>query len=443
MAMTDPYIIAAVALPRSDWLSRVGRWASSGALPIELTRCLSTVELSTLMASGKRLSAVLIDPTVPGADRDLIDAAQQLQIPTIAVTTRRTQRDLTGIGIAHILAESFTAEDLIGVLGQHSTPIARGTPRQMQLDVSLVGEPAAGALVSVVGSGGVGSSTIAMITAQTLATDSSPFGRKLSQPDNSVSRSVALVDGALRGNLSMYHDVGDIIPGVSELVELHRMDEPDPEAIRSLLFDIPERNYSLLLGMRRPRDWSTMRAASTRAAIIGLTRCYDTVVVDHDDNFDGEPETGSLDVEERHVIARHTLMNAQAVICVGTTGMKGIYDLSWLIQELARLGVHPNAIVPVINYAPRRPALRASLVRTLTDATGVATHPPIYVPYLHRMEDAQQSVAPLPHSRALHNALNRLLTTQRPVPATTARHDRIETHELTARSVQSERDEVA
>lgn len=441
--MTDPYVIAAVALPRSDWLSRVGHWASSGALPIELTRCLSTAELSALIASGKRLSAVLIDPTVPGADRDLIDSARRVQTPTIAVTTRRSQRDLTGIGIAHILNEAFTAEDLIGVLSQHSAPIPRGTPRQMQLDTALGGDTTTGSLISVVGSGGVGSSTIAMMTAQTLSSYGSPSARKITRLEESTRRTVALIDGALRGNLSMYHDVGDIIPGISELVELHRMDQPDPDAIRSLLFDIPERNYSLLLGMRRPRDWSTMRAASTRSAISGLTRCYDAVVVDHDDSFDGEPETGSLDVEERHVIARHSLLNAQAVVCVGTTGMKGIYDLSWLIQELTRLGIDPDAIIPVINFAPRRPALRASLARTLSDATGIVTHPPIYVPYLHRMEDAQQSVAALPHSQPLQNALNRLLSTQRTVSTKSVDHEHIETHELSAQAIQSERDEVA
>lgn len=437
--MTDPFVIAAVALPRSDWLSRIGHWASSASLPIELTRCLSTTELLALIASGKRLSAVLIDPTVPGADRDLIDNARKIGAPTIAVSTRRAQRDLTGIGFVEILPDSFTAAELIGVLDQHSAPIPRGAPRQVRLDAALVDAASSGHLVAVMGSGGVGSTTVSMMAAQSLADG-------LGSPQRAAAnrRSVALVDGSLRANMSMYHDVGDIIPSISELVELHRMDEPDPDAIRSLLFNIPERNYSLLLGMRRPRDWATMRAASTRSAINGLTRCYDVVVVDHDDSCDGEAETGSLDVEERHVIARHTLSHANAVICVGTTGMKGMYDLSWLIQEAVRLDVAPDKIIPVINFAPRRPALRASLSRTLIDATGITTHPAVFIPFFHRMEDTQRSVSALPQSRPITQALHKILDMPRNSrqPAT-SEPARVEQQELRTVGITAQHDEVA
>src|SRR5204862_7639879 len=67
----------------------------------------------------------------------------------------------------------------------------------------------------------------------------------------------------------------------------------------------------------------------------------------------GEANGGSVEVEERHVMARTAAASADMVFAVGAPGMKGAHSLVRVIRELIDFGVRPDAIVPVLNRTPR------------------------------------------------------------------------------------------
>ncbi|MEX0767485.1 MAG: hypothetical protein WD029_03345, partial [Microthrixaceae bacterium] len=228
---------------------------------------------------------------------------------------------------------------------------------------------------------------------------------------------VALIDGARVADMSMYHDVGDVLPGLPELVEAHRVDHLEPEEIRRLLFPIDNRFYHLLLGQRRSRDAAAMRPQSILAAIDGLRRSFDFVVLDHDPDLDGESETGSIDVEERHTLSRSTAERADLIVLVGRPGAKGIHDLIRLIDRYSDLGVARERLIPVMNQASKNPAHRVAIARAvaelsssieMNDSRLVA---PLFLRTIRRMEELHRSAAPLPENfgRPLANLSQRLL----------------------------------
>lgn len=177
-------------------------------------------------------------------------SATEAGAPTIVVEDRRNCRDWSSLGCVAALEEDFTRDQLVEVLDRHARVVDRTVHRPVAR-TDLADDPAPGRMVGVTGTGGSGASTVAMALAQAVAPTS---GR------------VALVDGARRADLALYHDVGDVIPGLPELVDLQRRDRSDPEEVRSLLFGIDDRGYDLLLGLRRSRDWAGLRPHAVDAA---------------------------------------------------------------------------------------------------------------------------------------------------------------------------------
>ena len=124
------------------------------------------------------------------------------------------------------------------------------------------------------------------------------------------------------------HDLEDcpsnVIPGLPELVELHRGDEADPDEIRALEFET-RRGYRLVLGLRRARDWAGMRSRAVAAAVHGLQRTHEVSVLDLDDDLETEAETGSADIEDRHALSLAVARRADAVVVVAGADLKGIH----------------------------------------------------------------------------------------------------------------------
>ena len=160
---------------------------------------------------------------------------------------------------------------------------------------------------------------------------------------------VALADLSLDADLALLHDARDIFPGVQELVEAHRAGHPSPEEIRRLTFAIANRNYYLLLGLRRHRDWAALRPRAFEASIDGLRRTFRMVVADTDPDLEGEDQCGSYEVEERNLMARTAVMQADVVIAVGVPGVKGLHGLVRTVNDLRDHGVPAARILPVIN----------------------------------------------------------------------------------------------
>ena len=395
------YVVIALARPRQPWSAELARWSTSGAAPIEVVTCMSSDEVLAVVGSGRRVSALLADAGAARVDRELIHSLRGAAVPSIIVADGKVQRDWDSLGAAEILGPAFDVAQLLDTLGRAAVLVVDDlrVPARVQLDTPTRDRAT---LVVVTGAGGAGSSTVAMGIAQSLAHPGS---------DGTGAR-VALVDGVRRGDLAMYHDVGDVIPGLPELVDAHRVDTVEPDEVRRLLFHITERSYDVLLGLRRPRDWVSLRPRSVEAALDGLRRAHDAVVLDVDADLEGEDDTGSVDVEDRHCVTRCGMRHADLVVVVGTPGLKGLHDLVRLTDDVALAGVPTTRILPVLNRATRNPASRSSTVLSLTRLAHDSNGPPlVHLPVARRLEHAHRQVGRLPEAlcRPLGRAVRQVL----------------------------------
>lgn len=390
---TDRYVVLGLAHARSGWFRAVAQWANAGTLPAEFVKCVSPEELRARLASGRPYSALLVDGSLPALDRDLVDTALDAGCATIAVDDRRGTRDWPALGVAAVLPDFVDPKSLLDALAAHASPVRRGDA----VPGDHAPEPVAawrGRVVAVCGPGGTGASTLAVALAQGLA------------DDPRLGHAVLLADLALRADQAMLHDALDVVPGVQELAEEHRTRRLTPEEVRSLTFDVGERGYHLLLGLRRARFWAALRPRAFAAAFESLRASYRVVVCDTDADVEGEDDGGSLDVEERHVMSRTAVLGADVVFAVGLPGVKGVHALARVLIELRAAGVEPGIVVPVVNRAPRGGRARAELAATLAGLS-VPAASPSFAPVLflpdRRVEEA------LADGARLHPTLTRPL----------------------------------
>ena len=348
--MSDRFVVAGLARARTDWFRRVGRWSTEASIPVEFVRCVSVAELRSRLASGRPFSAVLVGSDSPGLDRDLLALAREVNAAPLVVADD-PPRDWLQLGAAVVLPSDLDRLLLVDALTSVATPV-----RDVELrSGDSVPEPPtgqSGRLVAVTGPGGTGASTAAMAVAQGLVA-----------PD----RDVVLADLRRVAELAMLHDTRVVVPGLQELVDAHRGVDPPASTVVDTTFDVPARGYRLLLGLRRPREWTTLRPRALEASLAGLRRAFDVTVADVDPDVEGEEETGSLDVEERHLASRLTLARADAVLVVGEPSTKGLYSLARLLGDLLAFGVPPQRVVTVCNRSPRSARQRAELTRSLAE----------------------------------------------------------------------------
>lgn len=372
MAASGRYVVLGLAQARSPWFRAVSQWSNSASIPVEFVKCMSPIELRAHLASGRAFSAVLADGALPALDRDLVDTATEAGCSVIVVDDLRVTRDWTALGASTVINPVFERKDLLDVLVLHAAPITRGD--------AVPGEdgvlPRAGwraKVAMVCGPGGTGASTASIALAQGLAEDLRYGGM------------VLLADLALHGEQAMLHDARDVVPGVQELVDAHRTGRPAVEEIRTFTYDVEERRYQLLLGLRRSRSWSSIRPRAFAAAFDSMTRGWRAMVCDTDADLEGEDDGGSVDVEERHLMARTVSSAADVVFAVGLPGMKGVHSLVRVLGELLDHDVPAERIVPVVNRAPKGGRARAELtsaVALLLGGRPAAAHlsSPIFLP---------------------------------------------------------------
>lgn len=395
----EHYLVLGLARPRSGWIGDLGRWSSSAALPVEFARCVSADEVRARLRAGRAWSAVLLDEGCSGVDRDLLDEARRAGCAPIVVIGGPTTTRWVDLGAATVLAEPLERDTILATLREHAVPVGRGPGRAFGTDdgTTRSDDPAAGAvaapgrLVTVVGAGGTGTSITAMAIAQSAGGDPTNAGL------------VALVDASLDGSQALLHHTGDVLPGLQEMVELHRTGRPDPTAVRAGLWAFPDRGYDLLLGLRRHRDWTALRPRSVAATVGSLRRAYATVVADTDADLEGEAETGSLDVEERNSCARTLVSSADVVVATGADGPAGVHRLVRTLADLVAHGVDPSRILPVVTRAPRAPHRRAELARTVALllgelSPGTSTVTPLMVPARRDLDAVLIDGAPLPRA---------------------------------------------
>ncbi len=421
---SERFVVVGLARVRADWFTRTSAWANSAAVPLEFVKCVSASEVRARIGGGRSISALLVDGGVQGLDRDLIDTVQSVGAATIVVDDAGASRDWTGIGAAAVLDRQFDRHDLLGCLTENAATIRSAVaPKGPEVD-SPSGqggrEVAAwrAPLVAVTGTTGSGTSTVAMACAQALGTFPANRG------------SVLLADLCLRGDLALYHDPGDVVPGISEVVDAHRRDVLTPTQVRELCWQVDERGYDVLLGLRRPRDWTALRSRSVAAAVDSLRSAYRAVVADVDADLEGEAETGSVDIEERNLLARHATSVADVVVVVGTADLRGLHGVVRLQRDLLGHGVSADAVITVINRTARSPRHRSELCTALAElGSDDFAASPIFLPErrsveaVHRAGSRLPSTLSAPLGAALDVVLERVGHSER------ATHDSVDTAE--------------
>jgi len=387
----ERYVALGLAHVRSPWFTDVARWSTAGSVPLEFVKCVSIEELRARLSTGRRFSAILVDGSLAAVDRDLVDLATASGAVTLVVDDGRGGRDWSPLGAAEVLPADFSRSALLDALSHHTSPIsaAGAVPGSELGDAVVTGWR--GRLVAVAGAGGVGSSSVAMALTQGLGDDARYAGM------------LALVDCSLDADLALLHDARDIVPGIQELVEAHRSGRPTAEQVKALTFRIENRHYQLVLGLRRHRDWVSLRVRAFEAAVDGLQRTFRVVVADTDPDLEGEEHCGSYDVEERNVMARTLAHRADVVVAVGLPGVKGLHALVRTVYGLREHGVEPGRILVVVNRASRNARAKAELSRAFSDLSGTARDGaavmgPIFLPERGGIDDLHRDGARLPKS---------------------------------------------
>jgi hypothetical protein len=386
------YRVLGLAHARSAWFRELSRWSTNAALPVEFVKCVAIEELRARLASGQAFSAVIVDGGLAGVDRDLVDRTREAGAAVFVVDDGRRRVDWTALGADLVLPESFDRALVLSALVTRAPALEHP---DVEPGYRLAPPPAAwrGRLVAVTGPDGGGSSTVAMALTQGFGSSSRHLGL------------VALADLALHADLALLHDAGDVVPGLQELVEAHRTATPSVEQVRAHAFAVDGRGYDLILGLRRHRDWPVLRPRAVQAAVDSLLRTYRLVVADVDGDLEGDDDVGSVDVEERNVLARTAAARADLVVVVGPPSLSGIRRLVLQLDELHRFGVTGDRLLTVVSRAPRRARARAEIadaIATLTTAcdtdlaAGLAA--PVFVAERRGIDELQRTSRPLPHA---------------------------------------------
>ena len=364
---SDRYVVLGLAHVRSGWNTEVARWSTSGSIPVEFVKCVAAEELRARVASGRRFSAALLDGRLPVVDRDLLATLADAGIATIVVRTEHGP-DWSALGAKATLAEPVDRPALLDALATHAPLLGVGEEGpDAPGGATAASATWRGRLVAVMGRSGAGTSTIAAALAQGVA------------HDPRYSGDVVLADLAHHAHQALLHDARDVVPGIQELVEAHRSGRPTIEQHRALTFEVAIRGYRVLLGLRRPRDWVSIRSQAFASAIDGLRRSARIVVADVDHDLEGEAETGSFDIEDRNLMARTTVRSADLVVVVGTPAIAGMHALIHQLDQVRAFGVDGSRTLVVMNRAPRNARARAEITRALAVLAGAAERPDPYI----------------------------------------------------------------
>ena len=346
----ERYRLLGLATPRAAWFRDLSRWATNAALPVEFVKCVALEELPRPVGLGSGvLGGRWSMPVWPALDRDLVDARprgrrrghrgrRRPRPPRLGLARRRC-------GAARAVRPGSAARRADRGRPAGPRPRARGR---------LHGRPRPGRA----GAGGWSPSPVPAVAARRRWPW--PWPRASPRRPRQAGHGAAGRPRPPR-RPGLLHDAGDVVPGVQELVEAHRAGTPTIDEVRRLAFDVdgprlrpaarpappPGLDRAAASGRRRPRSTACQRS-------------YRLVVADVDPDVEGDDEVGSVDVEDRNVLAR--------------TAPPGPTWSSWWRRprrraaapgrdprRLHRVGVDPDRMLPVITRAPRRAMARAEI----------------------------------------------------------------------------------
>ncbi len=368
--MNSRPVVAALAHTRAAWPTSIATWTTSGTLGLEFLLCLSAAELVATLASGRQVDAVLVDSTSSQVDRDLVSSIRRSGATPIGIEAGAPGGEWEALDVHDVLSDSFGPDDLLEVLGRCCSAGSLAERRRSRVELPTPDDPTP--LVAVCGTGGAGASTVAMATAQAMASD---------------HPRIVLVDGAPRAHLAMYHDTGDVIPGLGDLVALARNGSIDPADVPRFTHET-RRGYRLLLGSPTTREARRLPASSTAEAIDAVARSSDLVVVDHDGDH------------WANTIAAALVDRCSTWTVVTTADMRGLHGAARLVAEAVEAGVPQNRVLVLCNRVRRSDARRLRFASDLA-ALLPDLDPPAcgFVPAA-RLDPVHRDVSALPTSVA-------------------------------------------
>jgi MinD-like ATPase involved in chromosome partitioning or flagellar assembly len=323
----------------ASWPQRLEAWSTSAAVPFTVSYCQSVAHLRARLEDGGAHQGVLLDGDLSFVDRDLLADIMDAGGVAVLIEGPRRRRPWDALGATAVLSADFDQRQLLDVLRGVLEPAA---PARREHPLAPV--------VAVTGPGGTGASVSAIAVSQGLA---------------AARRRVLLADCCLHAEQAMLHNAHGSQPDIVDIVELHAERTPERREMRQLAVGVVERGYYLLPGIARARHWSRIRGGSLEAALRSVRAAFDVVVADVDADVEGEAQGGSIEVEERNVLARTVLAGAAAVMVVGQPTMKGVYAMIRVLVELLEFGVAGGRVLPVINQAVADRTVRADLSRAV------------------------------------------------------------------------------
>lgn len=379
--MTTPrHVLLGLAPPRTAWFRELSAWASSAVVPVEFVRCVSLAEVRDRWRRAEGHAMVIVDEATDGLAA-LVDEAAAWDVALIVVgapADPATASDGTWRG----LPRTFSPRLLIETLEDLDSG-----PDQDRRDVAARrGARPRGEVVTVVGADGAGSQAVATGLAQGLA----------------VRDEVVLADLRRDGPLAALHDAEVRVPALPELVDACRLDATLPLRAAEFVLAVPERGYDLVLGMRRSLQWVGMRSSAVGRALDELAGFAPLIVHLADSDLEGEVETGSLDVEDRHRLARESVVRAAAVVITVAPTTAGLFAAVGLAADAVGLGVVTSRLIFAMGPSRRGGrcpgAVAAALPQLVSDALGAdvaVLSQPLRLRW-SGVEEAQRDVRRLP-----------------------------------------------
>jgi hypothetical protein len=349
------YVVLALTQQDPTWLD--------GLPGVEVVHCTGVDEASVALAGSRPWSALVIDGRPGVGTQDLVSLARRASVPVLvtaapvgppgALLVRRLPGELLAalgrwtspipwagnvlgrwegpttspVGAGWRPSSSRAADSGPGGLAPGARPCLAGSP-------AGAGSAPVGRLVVVCGPGGTGASTVAMGLAAGL-------GRF--QPG------ALLADLALRAGQAVLHGIHRPARTVDDLAHAHGMRPLDGPGVGDFTLAVAGRPYRLLAGLRHRRHWTAIRPLAFNAALDALLTAFPLIVADVTGDFEGENDTGSLDVEERNHMARHAASAADLVVLVGSHGPTGRRALDETAEAVAARGVTPDRLLTVVN----------------------------------------------------------------------------------------------
>lgn len=389
--MSVRHTVIGLPHPRAGWPAELARSSTSGAAPIDFLTCLSADEVRAVLASGRRVSAVLVDGASPQLTPALLADVAAAGAQAIGVDSPAGRADWGALGVASVLPAAFSLDDLRAPLARVGAAAGDHGGGQPARHAAMAGTHVAGTgrTIAVSGPGGAGATCVAMALAQGLAADG-------------TTGSVLLVDGARRGDMAMYHDVGDVLPGLPEVLDAFEREVLDPTELDRFVFR-PARGYDLLLGPRRAADGHDRSPGLVATALHAAARRWDALVVDHDGDLDDGPDGARGPLRARHAVPLALASTAELWLVVTGDGIKGLHDAVRRIDEAVGAGMPPERIQVVVNRAGRSPAARSSAAAALarlTAGVGGTAGPPVFLGRHARLAGVHRDAVALPRRLA-------------------------------------------